>query len=400
MSTSLLYHAYGISGVQYKSTLHKDSEVIFKTEIDRRSISCPCCKSKRFIFKGKKNRRFRMVPFGRKKCYLDVLLHRAECQDCQKLWWPSLPFMCGVRRMVKGLFNYIGDLLQMSTIQDVAKHLGINWGVIKIIHKIVLRKKYRRIDISEVEYVGIDEFSLKKGHEYMTIFIDLKTGRIIHAVEGRDRGAIQAFLKRLKKKARKLKAIAMDMSAAYTAAVKEFLPEIDIVFDRFHVQQLMSKAIDEIRRRQQNSMHADDAKAFKGCRYVLLRGYEKLSSKDHERLLTLISTNAPIYTAYIMKEQLRIFWEKKNLREGAAFLMAWIMDATESGIPELRRVANTLLNHYMELLNYFKHRITNGKTEGINNKIKTLKRQAYGYRDMEYFKLRLYHLHKSRYAFL
>jgi transposase len=288
----------------------------------------------------------------------------------------------------------------MSTIQDVSKHLGISWGVIKIIHTMILRKKYKHIDISQIEYIGIDEFSVKKGHEYMTIFIDLKTGRIVHAAEGRNGEAIHAFLKRLKKKARGLKAIAMDMSAAYMAAVKEILPEMDIVFDRFHVQALMSKAIDEIRRKQQNTLTADQAKALKGCRYVLLRGYENLSSRDHERLLNLISINAPLYTAYILKEQLRAFWEKKSLREGAGFLLAWVMDAIDSGIPELRKVANTLMAHHVELLNYFKHRITNGKTEGINNKIKTLKRQVYGYRDLAYFKLRLYHLHMSKYAFL
>ncbi len=123
MSASLLNHAYGISGVQYKSTKHHKGEVIFKSEMDRNSVRCPNCKSKNFHFKGKKDRKFRMVPFGRKKCFLEVKLHRCECQDCGKLWWPSLPFMCGVRRMVKGLFNYICDLLQMSTIQDVAQHI-------------------------------------------------------------------------------------------------------------------------------------------------------------------------------------------------------------------------------------------------------------------------------------
>jgi transposase len=400
MSTSFLYHAYGISCVQYKSTEYHESVITYKTEIDRNSICCPRCHSKHFTFKGKKMRKFRMVPFGRKKCFLEVLLHRGHCLDCKKIWWPSLPFMCGVRRMVKGLFHYICDLLQMGTINDVANHLGISWGVVKIIHKMVLRKEYKHIDISEIEYIGIDEFSLKKGHEYMTIFIDLKTGRIVHAVEGKDGKAIQGFLKRIKTEAPKLKAIAMDMSTSYIAAVKETLPGTDIVFDRFHVQALMSKAIDDIRRKQQGIIDPDQAKIIKGCRYVLLRNYENLLSKDNERLLTLLSVNAPLYTAYTLKEQLRVFWEKKNLREGAAFLISWIMDAFDSGILELKKVADTLMTHHVELLNYFKHGITNGKTEGINNKIKTLKRQAYGYRDLEYFKLRLYHLHKSRYAFL
>lgn len=366
MSTSLLYHAYGISGVKYLSTEHPDGEIIFKAEMDRKTVHCPHCKSKNFHYKGRKSRRFRMVPFGRKKCFLEVMMHRIECLDCEKVWWPSLPFMCGVRRMVKSLFRYISDLLQMSTIKDVADHLGISWGVVKAIHAIVLRKLYKRIDLSEVEYIGIDEFSLKKGHEYMTILIDLQTGRILHATRGKDSKSILPFLKMLKKKAPKLKAIAMDMSTAYSTAVKEALPEIDIVFDRFHVQGLMSKAIDDVRRKQQNSIDGDAAKNLKGCRYVLLRNYENLSSVHHERLLRLLSTNEQLFTAYALKEQLRRFWEMSNLKEGASFLLAWVMDAMDSGIPQLRRVADTLMTHHVELLNYFKHRITNGKTEGIN----------------------------------
>lgn len=400
MSTSLLYHAYGIDGVQYKSTEHREGEVIFNAVMARDLIQCPCCKSKNFHLKGKKNRRFRMIPFGKKKCFLDVEIHRGECHDCKKIWWPSLPFMCGVRRMVKGFFNYICDLLQMSTIQDVAKHLGISWGVVKAVHTLVLKKLYKHIDISKIEYLGIDEFSLKKGHKYMTIFIDLQTGRIVHAVEGRDGKSIHTFLKRLKRKAPKLKAIAMDMSVAYVSAVREFLPAIDIVFDRFHVQAMMNKAIDEIRREQQAMMTADERKVFKGCRFILLKNYDNLSSVHYQRLSALLNINEPLFIAYALKEQLRQFWEKKNLQEGAAFLMAWVMDAMDSGINQLQRMADTLMKYHVELLNYFKHRITNGKTEGINNKIKTLKRQVYGFRDVNYFKLRLYHLHKSRYAFL
>lgn len=97
---------------------------------------------------------------------------------------------------------------------------------------------------------------------------------------------------------------------------------------------------------------------------------------------------------------LRLFWTKQSSQEGSKFLCWWIMDAVESGIDELMKTGKTLLRRGEDLLNYFKHKITNGKTEGINNKIKTMKRQAYGFRDMEYFKLRIYCLHKTRYSFV
>ena len=176
----------------------------------------------------------------------------------------------------------------------------------------------------------------------------------------------------------------MDMNAAYASAARKYLPGIDIVFDRFHVVGLLNTAIEEIRRNQQAKANQVGLRAIKGCRFLLLSNYEKLNPKRQESLACLLEVNKPLATAHVMKEQIRIFWTKATQKEGAQFLCWWIMDAVESGIEELRKAGKTLLRHGKDLLNYFKHRITNGKTEGINNKIKTMKRQAYGFRDMEY----------------
>jgi transposase len=248
-------------------------------------------------------------------------------------------------------------------------------------------------------YIGVDEFSIRKGHEYMTIFINLETGEIIHAVEGKSMESVTPFLLQLKERAIQLKAVAMDMNAAYASAAEKYLPNVDVVFDRFHVVALLNKAIDEIRRDQQAKCNAVGLKAIKGMRFLLLTNYEKLGVTRQRSLECLLNINQPIALAHAMKEQIRLFWTKQTRKEGTGFLVWWIMDAVESGINELQKAGRTLLRHWQGLVNYFKHPITNGKTEGINNKIKTMKRQAYGFRDMEYFKLRLYNLHKVRYSF-
>lgn len=190
--------------------------------------------------------------------------------------------------------------------------------------------------------------------------------------------------------------MAMDMSGPYESAVREMLPKVDIVFDRYHVMALCSKAIDEIRRDQQNRCNAVGLNALKGQRFLLLKNFEKLGSTEKSSLEALLEVNKPLAIAHTMKEQLRLFWIKPDSKQGANCLGWWIIEAIESKVKELVRLGKTLLEHFKGLLSYFKHRITNAKTEGINNKIKTLKRQAYGYRDMEYFKLRLYHLHKQK----
>lgn len=112
----------------------------------------------------------------------------------------------------------------------------------------------------------------------------------------------------------------------------------------------------------------------------------------------MLDTNESLFVAYVMKEQLRLFWKEPDVEKAAKFLHAWLRDAMDSGIRSLMKVAKTLAGYRTGLLNYFKHGITNGRAEGVNNKIKTLKRQAYGFRDMEYFKLRLYHLHVQKYS--
>ena len=400
MSTSMLYHAYGIKGVQYNSTQYKDGCVFYSAEMTEKEIPCPKYHCKESHFKGQKSRQFKMVPIGFKKCFLNLILHRLKCTGCGYQWWPRFSFMKGKHQMTRAFIQYAFDLVSISTIQDVANLLGVNWNVIKDIHKMKLEKLYTNIPLGDLEYISVDEFAIKKGHTYMTVFTDIRLGRVIHAVEGRKIEDITPFLLKLKKEAPHLKAIAMDMSVPYIAAVEKVLPHIDIVFDHFHVNALMNKALDEIRKEQQVEMNQAEKHVLKGNRFLLLKNYGDLAPESKSRLNDVLEVNKPLFQAHCLKEQFRLFWEQKSLRHGFIFLNNWIDDARATGIKKLQKLADTLDRHMMGLLNYFKHRITNAKAEGINNKIKTMKRLAYGFRDMKYFKLRLYHLHEQRYAFV
>jgi transposase len=395
MSTSLLYHTSRINGVKYKATRYEEGAVIWVVELQHGICRCPRCNDYHHNFKERKARKIRTVPMGSKPCFIEINTYRLECKKCKLRWWPKFSFIAGLRRMTRAFAQYLVSLMKLGTIKAAADFTGVSWDTVKDIHKEHLQKKYRSVEYASLRYLGIDEFSIKKGHEYMTTIIDQETGRIIYAVEGRDKKAILPFLRKLCRKARNLKAIAMDMSGSYESAVREILPNVDIVFDHYHVMALMSKAIDEIRRDQQSLCNAIGLRALKGQRFLLLKNFEKLETAQKSSLEILLEANKPLAIAHTMKEQLRLFWEKPSSQEGARFLAWWIINAIESEISELVKVGRTLLNHFKGLLTYFKHRLTNAKTEGINNKIKTLKRQAYGYRDMEYFKLRLYHLHKQ-----
>ena len=399
MSTSILYHAFNLKGITYKATRYEGDAIVFVADIKRDLIRCPKCGCRHFTFKGQKTRKLQLSPIGRKKCILALALHRTKCEICATLWWPSLPFMLGKHRFVRSFALTVLDLLQFGTIRWVAGYLGVGWDMIKEIHKLKLQCLYRNIPLHKVRYIGIDEFSIRKGHEYMTTVTDLSGGRILYAAEGKGKEGILPFLKKLARKGKRLLAVAMDMSIAYFSAVREALPDVDIVFDRYHIMALMNQGIDNLRRDQQKELESMGKEILKGNRFLLLRNYDSLNSDHKARLDNLMQANQPLFVMHSMKEQLRLFWEKPDYNSAMKFLDMWCKDAMQSGIKQLVKVAKTLSGYRTALLNYFKHRITNAVLEGINNKIKTLKRQAYGFRDMEYFKLRLYHLHTQRYSF-
>jgi transposase len=398
MSTSLLYHAYGLKSVKYKATHYQRGKIIFEAEMTRKLARCPRCRSRDVIYKGVKIRKLRMPSVGRRLVWLHLLLHRLLCNRCGAVLWPRLPFAAARVSYTSAFERYTLDLLKWTTIKAAALLLGASWDLIKEIHRSALSKRYKRISLKELRYLGIDEFSIKKGRKYMTIFVDLRQGRIIHAVEGNSGEEIAPFLKILARRARKLKAVAVDLNRGYFWALKEFLPWVDVVADHYHISALVNKAIDEFRRQHQTDLDKAGLKALKGSRFLLLKNYDDLSEEKRERLDRLLEINQPLFVMHTMKEQLRHLWNLRKYHRAREYLGVWCLEAMRSGIKQLIRVAKTLSAHRSLILNYFEHRISSGKVEGINNKIKTLKRQAYGFRDVEYFKLRLYHLHEQRYS--
>jgi len=398
MSRSLLYHAFNLKGVEYLSTKFVGNAIIFSVEMIDKFIKCPECGGHQTIFKGHKTRWLKMGSLGRKRSLLQLRFHRLECVECGKLWWPHFSFMVGTHRYTRSFAMTALDLLRFGTIKDVSNYLGVGWDLVKDIHKSKLQRLYKVMPIHKLKYLGIDEFSLRKGHTYMTIFIDLQTGRIIHAVRGRSKKDIGPFLKLVARKAKNLKAVAMDMSRSYSSAVTEHLPQVDIVFDRFHIMAQMNMAIESLRRQQQNIPDKNGQKVLKGCRFLLLRNYKSLSPDRQVKLDTLLEINKPLFVIHSMKEQLRLLWDQPNRKQATEFMEQWCFDALAEGSKPLIKVGLMLLKHKTGILNYFAHRITSGSVEGTVSKIKTLKRQAYGFRDMEYFKLRLYHLHCQGYS--
>lgn len=379
-----------------KVKFHSD-HIIFYARLRKNTKKCPCCQSFDVRIKETKERTFRMSQLGQKRTYLKIDIHKVWCQRCNKKAWMDLPFTSGKLPMTMSFVYYVIQLTAMTTLLSVALFLGLQWKTVKNIDKANLAKRAKQFSFKKLRYISIDEIAIKKGHKYMTIFTDISTGQIIHAVEGRSEEDLRSFFKLLSKKAKRLRGIGIDMSAAYSSSIKKHLPNVSIIFDRFHVTKLLNNTIDTIRRIEYAKCQNKGIRVLKGQRFLLLRNFVELDDDQKTSLQRLLEINESLAIAHSMKEQFRLFWQCKSRSEGTRFLCWWIIQAFESGVEQLAKTARTLLHHADGLLSYFEHKIDNGKAEGINNKIKVLKRQAYGFRDQEYFKLRLYNLHKKEY---
>jgi len=294
------------------------------------------------------------------------------------------------------------DLSRIGTIKDVAMFLNISWDTVKDIQKRYLQRHYGNPDLKGLEYIGIDEFAVRKGHVYKTIVADLVTGRVVYVWDGKGADALERFWKKTRKAGAQIKAVATDLSAAFISSVRENAPDSTLVFDHFHVVKLMNDTLDKLRR-QAYSQEADimKRKVLKGTRWLLLRNGEDIYDPCHRnRLENALQMNAPLMKGYYLKEALREIWMQVNKEKAEQVLWDWIKQANDSKVPLLMKFGNTLAAHRTGILAWYEHHISTAKLEGINNKIKTMKRQAYGYRDERFFELKILSLHDKNYAFL
>jgi len=287
------------------------------------------------------------------------------------------------------------------TIKDVARHLGVSWDLIKEIQKQHLLRRFARPNLHKLKQIAIDEISISKGHRYLTVVLDLKSGAVVFVGEGKGSEALEPFWRRLKRQQVRLEAVATDKSPAYISAVLTHLPEATLVFDRFHVIKLYNDGLSDLRHKlYHEATDLMQKQVIKGTRWLLLKNPENLDRdcQEAERLNEALRLNQPLALAYYLKEDLRQFWEQPNKTEAATFLEDWIARAQTAGLPFLLRFSKTLALHRRGLLAYYDYPISTGPLEGTNNKIKTMQRQAYGFRDQEFFKLKILALHETKYA--
>ncbi len=401
MSTSLLYHGFGIRGYTYLRTEYHHGQVVFTIRQDPDTLRCSACGSRDVGSRGHMERRFKSLPIGGKPVSIVFPIPRIACSACGALRQVEIGFADRRRSYTRPFERYALDLLRHMTIQDVAEHLNVGWDLVKDIQKRDLGRRFARPKLKHLRQIAIDEISIGKGHRYLTVVLDLESGAVVFVGDGKGGDALKPFWRRLRRSGARIKAVAIDMSAAYIEAVSTHLPEATIVFDHFHVIKLLNEKLSDLRRdlyrEATDLLHKD---VLKGTRWLRLKNPDNLNRdrKEAERLQEALRLNQPLATAYYMKEELRLLWSKPDKGKAETFLADWINRAMVSGIRMLMRFAKTMATHRTGILAYYDYLISTGPLEGTNNKIKTMKRQAYGFRDPEFLKLRILAIHETKYA--
>jgi len=403
MSTSLLYHGFGVIGYRYVRSDYREGDIIFTVIRKKFSIRCPICKSKNIIRHGSLPRWFHSLPIGKKATYIKTEVPRVECRECEIIRQADIGFADPRLTYTKALGRYVIELARHMTIADVARHLGLSWDLVKSIQKKHLEKKYGSLNLRKLKRIAIDEIYIGK-RGYLTIVLDVLSGAVVFVGDGKGSDALEPFWEKLRRYRKlQIEAVAIDMSPAYIKAIRENLKKSVIVFDHFHVIKMFNEKLSEFRRQLFNITEQLLPKSvLKGTRWLLLTAKEKLDDKkrQQQRLEQALELNRPLATVYYMKEDLRQVWNWKDDKIAAEWhLKSWIEMARHSGIGMLKKFANTLEKHFDGILAYFDYdSLSTGPLEGTNNKIKTMQRKAYGYRDMSFFKLKIMALHETKYA--
>jgi transposase len=382
-------------------TAYEEGNVIFTIKHRRDKLYCPECGSRDLVLRGCSRRRFRMVPIGSKVIFLDLNVQRVACKRCDTVRQVELGFADSRFSYTRAFERYVLELSKHMTILDVARHLHVSWDTIKDIQKRYLTKKFSRPSLKDLRYMAIDEIAVRKGHQYLTVVLDLESGAVIFAGDGKGAEALDPFWKRLNRSQAMVEAVAIDMSPAYMNAVMSHLPRAAIVFDHFHVVKLFNDKLSDLRRDLYREAKDQLQKnVLKGTRWLLLKRPDHLDEKkrEKERLDEALRLNQPLYTAYYLKEELREVWTQPCKTQAEKVLDDWIRKASSSEIGMLKTMAKTLSSYKSGILAYYDFPLSTGPLEGTNNKIKTMKRQAYGFRDMEFFKLKIMALHETKYA--
>lgn len=333
------------------------------------------------------DRTWRHLNFFQYETYLHARVPRIRCGTCgvKQVDVPWARPGSGFTLLFELLVLSLCREMSVAAVADLTKeHANRLW---RILNHYVERSR-QAVDLSGFHQLGIDEFSIRKGHVYMTSFGDLEASRVIFLGEGRKKGVVEAFIEDLQLRGidpNRIDVICCDMWDPYLNGIGTFLSKAVVVFDRFHVMNQINKALEAVRREEQR-----ENAVLKNSRFLWLKNPKNLTTRQEARLSELKRLDLRTARAYQIKLALARFWEIADPGEAVAYLKRWYFWATHSRLQPVIQAARTIKRYWKGVVNFFNVRVTNGMVEGLNSKIKTAMKRAYGFKHVAYLRTIIY----------
>jgi transposase len=380
--TTVLRRLLGVTKMSVESAwFGRDGSLAVCVRPRWRRSRCGECGRKAPRYDRRPLRRWRHLPWGRTSVELLYEPWRVACGRCG-VRVEQVPWASRASRFSFAFEELAAYLSQVTDRTQVCRQLGISWATVG---SIVERVVARRLDperLSGLRRIGIDEFSYRKRHHYLTVVVDHDRRRVVWAGDGRKAETVAEFFDVLGSEGcQAIQTVTIDLAAAYVKGVRETLPDAEIVFDRFHVQRLASDALDEVRRSLVRELAPDPeaARAVKRTRFVLLKNPWNLTRSRRRKLSEVQRSNQQLYRAYLLKETLAQALDYRQPWRAQRALHAWLAWASRSRLQPFVRAARTIRKHLAGIVAYVRTRLTNGLTEGLNGKIRVITRRAYGF---------------------
>lgn len=371
----------------------KENRVDLYVEHDKSTrFPCPKCKEFCSVYDHTQEREFRHLNVFHMPTYIHLRIPRVQCKTD------------GVQQIEHGLAEPNGtvtyefekliiDFEHECSIESISRLLSADWHLCQSIQERAVERGRQRKGKVIPRRMGVDEKSFAKGHKYETIVYDIDKGTIEEVIDNREQKSLESYYKQFTvAELDKIETVAMDMWDPYIAATKACVPGADgkIVFDHYHITRIISKAVDKVRKEENQRMIKSGFDLLTGTKYLWLWNEENVPEFRREEFDTLRSMDLNVCRAYAIKENLRNLWSYNSAGWMRRFFKAWYFWATHSRLKPIVDAAKSIESHFENIVTYAKHKVTNALAESLNSKIEKVKRIACGYRNRTHYKIAIF----------
>jgi transposase len=382
-ASTVLRIILAIQELVVRNLYFEDQGLVAEVAPRGRSMRCGECGRKARRVKDRRSRRWRHLDLAGMTVHLKYSIRRVHCDACGAVKTERVPWAAPDSGFTHAFEERAAYLAQQSSSTAVSKLLRVTW---RTVGRIIRRVVHRELDASGVrldglKHIGIDELSYRRHHEYVTVVVDHERGVVVWSSKGKNAKTLKAFFEELgPERCAAIESVTIDMSRAYISVVKDQVPHARLVFDRFHVQRLVQDALDETRRDEVRAAETkEEKKVLKNTRWSLLKSPWNLTEADHLTLEQLEEANMSIFRGHILKDSFAGILDGRQINVARGRLLRWIADARGSGLDHFVRAAGTIERHRDGILEYVRTRFSNARTEGLNGKIRTITRRAFGF---------------------